>query len=72
MRMSADPIDPLAYYARQSAISSPGAQASLFANLPTDVPSLCGVVQGGFCISPKKVYQGALSGRGCLKISRIP
>ncbi len=46
MRMPADPIDPLAYYARQSAISSPGAQASLFANLPTDVPSLCRVVQG--------------------------
>ncbi len=46
MSMSADLVDPLAYYARQSGISTPGAQAPLFAALPADIPALCCIVQG--------------------------
>ncbi len=46
MSIPANPVDPLAYYARQSAISTPGAQAPLFTGLPADVPSLCRIVQG--------------------------
>ncbi len=46
MNTPTDMVDPLAYYARQSAISTPGAQAPLFAKLPADIPALCRIVQG--------------------------
>ncbi len=36
----------LEYYARQSIITDPKGEASLFERLPTDIPSLCKVVQG--------------------------
>lgn len=38
--------DPSEYYARQSIITDPKGEANLFEGLPTDIPSLCQVVQG--------------------------
>ena len=46
MRMTDEIVGPLAYYARQSVISDPKGQASLFTELPLDIPALCHVVQG--------------------------
>ncbi|MGH2459795.1 MAG: transglutaminase-like domain-containing protein [Chloroflexota bacterium] len=39
-------MDPLMFYAAQSRITDPGPYAPRFADLPSDVAGLCGVVQG--------------------------
>ena len=39
-------IHPLDYYARHSRITDPREHINLFVGLPTDIPSLCKVVQG--------------------------
>lgn len=38
--------DPLEYYATPGPMTNPQAQASLFDDLPRDVPALCRIVQG--------------------------
>jgi len=38
--------DPLRYYATHSVMTDPGEYRHFFDGLPTDIPSLCGVVQG--------------------------
>jgi hypothetical protein len=44
--MSETITDPLEYYARPGLITNPGKYAGLLDGLPTDIPSLCKVVQG--------------------------
>jgi len=39
-------MDITAYYTQQSRITDPGAYSRLFADLPSDIPGLCHVVQG--------------------------
>ncbi len=39
-------MSPLDFYARPSFMTTPGLYADLFAELPQDIPALCGVVQG--------------------------
>ena len=39
-------VQPLEYYARPSLMTDPGEHAALFDDLPTDIPTLCQVVQG--------------------------
>lgn len=38
--------NPLEFYAKQGLMSDPGKHASLFSDLPDDIPALCKVVQG--------------------------
>jgi hypothetical protein len=42
----ADDVESVAFYTRQSPITDPGRHRALFDGLPTDLPSLCGVVRG--------------------------
>ena len=44
--MSEIMLDPLKFYGVQSPMSDPGENATLFADLPHDVPKLCQIVQG--------------------------